>query len=254
MKTALGILGVLVLATAAIGAPITGNLSIANLSGGGVVVSALGIDWYNPTNPSFNGVGDFSTGGPTNINYSGGTITSATNPYGRMRDVPIGAGVILNFIQFYTSLSQPSPSGTGTVLTFPSFDLTVVYPGVASLPDCAGVTAVDVSCTPHVVFGALNYISPFVLTRRSTGLTDVSLSVGLLAHDALGSWDWVGTYTTQVAQTPSGVQSTINAGGNVNSTYSGTFVASPIPEPASMLFMGSGLLLFGFISKRIRRK
>src|SRR4051795_1479695 len=84
----------------------TGALSIANVTNGGVVVSAGRIDWYPPTNsggPA--GFGDFSTGGTTNITFDSGTVTATTNPYGRIQDIDAGSGPISNFIQFYTGLT-----------------------------------------------------------------------------------------------------------------------------------------------------
>jgi hypothetical protein len=231
-------------------------LSIGITPGGGVTGNATTIDWYLPTGAGF---GDFTTGS-TNINWSGGTLTAATNPYGRILDLTVTGPVsVPNFIQFYTNATLPTPPGNGTLQALPAFDLLAVGPGVAT--PCTGVVAFNVSCSPAVTSppAPFPYTSPFILTYRQGALgnfTEIGLAVSLLGHDATGSAPWSGGFTAQLANvTPNDIQNFINAGQTINLTsYSSDFRASSVPEPATYAFLGSGLLALGFAGRRRMRK
>src|SRR4051794_15128314 len=178
-----------------------GNLSISSLSNGGVSVSATRIDWYPAMNPVGTpaGTGDFATGGFTDISYTGGTLTSASNPYGQIRDLDITTPSLPNFIRFYSGTSLPTPPGSGALQLNPVFDLTSVAAGGSAqgaLDNCSGVTQIGVSCSPLVSVGSLTFVSPFVLTNRGA-YTDVSLGVNLSGRDSGGSTPWAGGFTTQ---------------------------------------------------------
>jgi len=250
----------MVCALAATATP-SGNLSTTNITNGGVSVSATRIDWYPMINATgVPGSGDFATGGFTNISYNAGTVTATTNPYGQIKDIDIGTGPIANFIQFYSGTTLPTPAGTGALQTYPVFDLTGVLAGGSvqgALNNCAGVTAIGVACSPLVSIGGTSFVSPFILTNRGA-YTDVSLGVNLLGRDATGSLAWSGGFTTQVTEqngvrlTPDAIQSLINGGGTINNTYSGTFSASAVPEPASFALIGSGLALAYLRRRAIR--
>jgi hypothetical protein len=136
----------------------------------------------------------------------------------------------------------------------PRFDLTAVTPGgtaQGALNNCAGVTAIGVSCSPLI---GGTFVSPFVLTNRGA-YTDVSLGVSLLGHDSTGTTtQFAGGFTTQVISQliggnqvrldPDAIQTFINGGGVINNTYSGTFTGSAVvPEPAAIVLLGSGMLL-----------
>src|SRR4051794_11375013 len=145
----------------------TGFFSISSVTNGGVILSATGIDFYPPTNAGANGVGDFATGGATAIAYgsAAGTgcpelgttcLTASTNPYGQIKDIPTNTGTITNFISFYTGLSAPNPPGFGPTQPAPVFDLQSIVAGGSAqgaLNNCAGITAVGVSCSPQVTLG-----------------------------------------------------------------------------------------------------
>lgn len=251
------------LAASTLSATPTGFLSITNVTNGGVAVSATRIDWYPTTNPVGMpaGTGDFATGGFTSIDYSGGTLTATTNPYGQIKDLDVSTPSVANFIQFYAGASLPTPPGTGTLQSSPVFDLVSVAPGGAAqgaLSNCEGITGVGQSCSPLVSFGGTTFVSPFVLTNRGA-YTDVSLGVNLLGRDSTGAIAWAGGFTTQVTVqdgvrlTPDAIQRIINSGGAITNTYSGTFSASAVPEPASLALIGSGFCLIAFLRRRVAR-
>jgi hypothetical protein len=217
-------------ASAAVATP-SGSLGFASVPNGTVNLSATRIDFSPPANPSSGaaGTGDFATGATTVLSYSGGVLTSATNPYGQLRDITLGAGTLTDFIRFYTAPTLPAPPGNGTLQTNPAFDLTALVPGGSAqgaLNDCAGVTAVGVSCSPLITAGGGSpFVSPLVLTNRGT-FTVVAFGMTLVARDATGSAPAVGGFTTHVfAQgatrlTPAAIQTILNSGGTISSTYS----------------------------------
>jgi hypothetical protein len=250
-------LAALVFSSAACATP-SGTLSLASTPNGGITLGAGSIDFILPAGPG--GVGDFSTGAGTSISYSGGTLTGATNPYGQVKDIAFGSGTISNFIQFYAGTALPSPPGTGALQTFPVFDLLAVLPGgtaQGALNNCAGVTAVGVSCSPLVTVGSSTFVSPLVLTNRGAYM-DVSFGVSIQGRDATGSTSGSGGFTSQfVSTTPSAFQSLLNSGGTGTSTYSATLAligqSTPVPEPATWAMMLMGFCAIGGAMRYRRR-
>jgi hypothetical protein len=209
-------------------APIGGlDTGICN-TGGGVTVTLTTIDWYLPVG---GGDGCIVTGGGTNITHSGGVLTGGVQ------------GLILDLDVVSTPLPLDSfMTFTGTPL---NFVLESLGPGVANT-NCVGL-AVGSSCS--VAPG-----SPFILTRSSRGTTVTLSAQGTVTDDDPGASEWFGAFTTQINnRTPEQIQTNILAGGSESSTHSGEFDLTVIPEPATMAFVGTGLVLLGVVARRRRK-
>jgi hypothetical protein len=234
----------------------TGQLSLGITPGGGATNQRdQFLDWYLPVG---GGVGDFTTGGGS-VSWSGGTLTFATNPYGKIADLPItalqsiGSTPISNFIQFDVSTSPPNPPGSGTVQTFPAWDLTGTGPGAPL--DAATDPPVNTPCSVHVTSSSVGpYLSPLIITRNNFGGVDVRLDLILRARDANGSATWTGVATAQISNiTPAQFATAINAGQTVNLTSWSLDMSSSVPEPFAAAVPLSQLLWVGLRRPRRQR-
>jgi hypothetical protein len=209
------------MATTAQAAPVTGEANIA----GNVTVTSNSV-LFNPTFTNTAGAmetGNFAglTGG-TIMSLTGGPATGATNVPG--------------FVQFTTGLAAPI-----------TFDLTFIAPGVGTTGACAS-SAPGTLCTPAG--------SPFTLLQLSSNTVIASLQLNGNAYT--GSSNTGTSFTRSIFSTQTAINCTIpqvlaqlNNGGSITGiTYSATFAASPVPEPASILLMGMGLVGAGIVARR----
>lgn len=228
---------VLLLFASAASATLIGNLNITS-GAGGVTVSATNIDWFPPVGAPD---GPFVVGGGTTMTYGPGNTLVAAGNTGRILDLTLGV-TVLPLAGFMTFDSLPI-----------SLDLTNIGPGPAST-NCAGLAVGD-SCSPYAG-------SPFYLTLVRDFLGNLSTAVvlpvgGTATDNTPGVSVWRGAFTTQLTGvTPVQVQSTIgtptNPGGSITSSHSGSFTVDfvGVPEPATMMLMGSGLALVGLLRRR----
>jgi hypothetical protein len=209
-------------------AAVLGHLTVTNCSGGGVVVTGTTIDW---TQPVGGGTGCIVTGQNTNLTTSAGTV---------------GAGVT-GTIMDLNAATATFPVTDFMTFSNVHFDLSSLGPGPAN-------TACTATFNPNAPACAVFAGSPFILQSTSTG-TSVSLSATGVARDGSSTTsNWIGAYTTQIAGlTPAQIQASILAGGSQTSTYSGDFVVTVVPEPATIGSMIIGGLFLAGASLRRKR-
>jgi len=193
---------------------VSGTLSVANCSGGGVVVSAAGIDF---TLPVGGGTGCINTATNTNVTYSTGTLLPGVG--GTIKDLTVGGPPIV--VDFMTFSGNPDLH----------FDLTQLGPGVNNT-DCVNL-AIGSSCS--VVAG-----SPFILLKSATGTTITLSARGIARDTSTRTSDWLGAFTAQIASlSPADIQTAILSEQTVSSTYSAEFIVTVSPAagcPATIGF------------------
>ncbi|MFL6464610.1 MAG: PEP-CTERM sorting domain-containing protein [Bryobacteraceae bacterium] len=224
--TSLLVLPVLLITNSANATPVTGQANIA----GNVTVQDGNITFA----PTFtNTAGAMETGAFAGL--TGGTIQSLTGgPITGFLPTPV-----TGFVNFATGVAAPV-----------IFDLTFIAPGVGTQAGCFSA-ALGSACTPTG--------SPFTLFQLSSNTVLAALQLNGVSYtgsSATGTSPTTAIFSTQTAinGTLPEIFGILASGGAISGvTYSASFVAtsSPVvPEPASMMLMGVGLIVAGLVARR----
>jgi hypothetical protein len=221
-------------------APIAGTLTIQ----GTVVVSATTIDWI-PDGPID---GTFTTKDPGTGYFS--TIFSADvfNPNGGLIEdlTPVNPPPIDGFLSDFQGVTLPAEYDDL------SFTLTeVVIPGVEE-------------CVADFDYaeGDTCRLGVFILTQQS-GSVNAGLEVnGFFVDPTYGDDGSLNTANGQFSDTLNEaafdtireIIDIVDSGGSIRTGWTATFVATPVPEPATMLTFGLGTALVAAHRRRRNRK
>ena len=117
---------------------------------------------------------------------------------------------------------------------------------------CNVPVAVNDTCTPDYLTGALG--SPFTFVDNPPGgnLSSATWVVSGVTSDGLSNWDAI--FTSQFPSSYQAVLSSFVANGSITNAYSATVFVTAIPEPGTLGFImiGCGLIGLGMGLRRLR--
>jgi hypothetical protein len=234
--------------------------SFARLS---LMGSGLGLFLLTAAVPSFaTVVGNLNTGGngtvtvtPTSITFStndtsGGSTevaTGTTLTYAGVPALAVGQPIVIGGGLPVTATTLAS----GVPVSFtdePTLSITLDSFGPGSSTACSSAITVGESCSPELSSSPV-ILSPIILTETATG-TSAALAVAGTATDGSGVSDITGNFSATITgETPA----ELSALSSYKTTYSGTFVASPVPEPRSISLVLLAGLLMGMVVMRRKK-
>lgn len=219
--------------------------TVLNVSGGGT---------YNFSNLSVQVLGNPQTGC---INfYNGNTPDPCDQIQNNQFSVnpPIDTNL---FILNSTGGIKDIPAGTTAI---PQFISTTGVPGVINWDMLSFVMPNPVACPPAGIPGVCT-AGPFTFTQTAGGSnpqSTVSFTVNLCGYTgqaSTGCTPYTGIFSAQFTGPGSDISSLINRSlqpGGITDSVSATLNPNLVPEPATTLLLGSGLLAIGMAFRRFR--
>jgi hypothetical protein len=247
--------GALLLPQSSFATPVSGAFGIEGGGAGAIgfslnfqCASGLSRAFPCPTTTSGNflttqGIGDFSP-------YIGqGGFIESLSPIVAPPNTNVN---LMNFITFSSS-GAPNPVTTPVI----ALDLNKVLLGTEGPSECGLPAAPGQNCTPQGIPQLVNPnnplgISVFNFSNTQTGTT-VSFSVNgtarRLSTGETSNFD--GVFTANFVGTNyQALFAALNAGLTIQTPYSGTFIATAVPEPSTIPLVLGGLLVLAGVSLR----
>lgn len=194
--------------------------------------------WVVPAsaNGSFCQTASSSCTSPTGIfDYQGDSVMMTDLNSG---NAPVGtllAGDGISFVTFNPTGGLPTPPI--------ELWLTELFPGQGNAANCVSGSG---ECTP--TGGSVTLIN----TGANTSTASIS-AMGF-AESETGQFDPMSiVFTAQFGESVQQLFMQFQTVGEITTSYSGTFTASPVPEPTTLLMMGLGLLAVAFVLRRRRQ-
>jgi len=221
-------------------APITGTVNIS----GSVAVGGTFIDFQPPVGPPS---GSFAVSNTGNT----GSFAGLNNTTGTIMD--------LNETVQTPGVSFAPLTGFLTFASAPNIrlDLTSIDVGSFTSTECFAAPAAGQTCTPPLGFGGAVGTNPFNLNNTTASTSSASITFhGTAVNTTTGETSsFVGIFSSQFTVPYQVLLADIAAGTTVSTSYSATITAttSAVPEPATMILLGSGLIgIFVIGRKRTR--
>jgi hypothetical protein len=220
-------------------APITGTVNIS----GSVAVGGTFIDFQPPVGPP-----------------SGSFVVSNTGNTGSFAGLNNTSGTVLDLNEMVQTPGVAFPPLNG-FLTFASaptirLDLTSIDVGSFTSTDCFAAPAAGQTCTPPLGFGGAVGTNPFNLNNTTPGTSTASITFhGNAVNTSTGEVSsFIGVFSSQFTVPYQTLLQDIAAGQTISTSYSASITTtSAVPEPATMILLGSGLIgIFVIGRKRTR--
>ncbi len=189
-------------------------------------------------------------------------MVSNTGNTGSFASLNNTTGTILDLNEMVQTPGVPFAPLVG-FLTFASaptirLDLTSIDVGSFTSTDCFAPPAAGQTCTPPVGFGGGVGTNPFNLNNTTATTSTASITFhGNAVNTTTGETsNFIGVFSSQFTVPYQTLLQDIAAGMTVSTSYSATVTttaASTVPEPATMILLGSGLIgIFVIGRKRAR--